>query len=1182
VTESPQRLAAERSGGVGPYVFVREMGRGGGGVVWLCRDPARGVDAAVKVAAETSHRQRTIFRREIAMLSRLATTNHPGIVRLIQSGNDAGRLWYAMEYVRGISLLDVMRAGARSSLSPDGLTHPVTAPVNLDDLPPPVGSNRQPESARAGPAPFESPPWTLPDPETLLWIVAQIAGTLAFLHREGIVHGDLSPANVLIREDFSPVLIDFGLAFQSAGGGSGREVAQEQTRPLGTPGFMAPEQIRGELLDARCDLYALGCILHGLVLGRPPFEADTTPALLAQHLQRPLRLLTPTAGPPVEPVLAELIAALLEKVPQRRLGHAGEVVGRLRRIYRGNRPLPEVGATGGLYRSPSVGRDRVLERVSTLLRGLRPGGQGQRLILVGESGAGKTRMLNEAAALAQELDVDVVSGRCGTVAAEDLRLGAPPLHGFAAFLQRYADRAASDRRLIDGMRGTLTLLAAYEPTVAALGIAEDEPVGPLTPEMGFAVVLKALAVALARYARDQPVLVLLDDLQWADELTLSFWTLAERYLPADAPVSFIASSRSNEGNTRLTEWMDHHSHEVVELSRLQPSEIRTVAREMLGTNLLPARLTEVLEQRSGGNPFFVAEYLRAFVERGWLRWSSESWTFLDTDRQASAFVPSSLEALFEGRFEGLQPEARTLLQLAAILGREFDRDLLANVLEPMAFSAERADIALDELVGRHILDRIAGDRYQFAHDQLRDAVLRPMSPKELVAMNRHAASCFEASRGVLPNITAERLGVHLANAGQAAEALPYLQEAAAEADAVYAISRAIELYRLALAQAERIEAAPHGPEAAAPRLAEALADVLARSARHDDARALYRRAVQWIGPAASTTVSRLLRKEAQSYFTVHRYDDANRTLDEAESRLPPSSERSDVDWREWIELQQTRFWTLYYQRKTGPETMSHVAYMQPIVQQHGTALQRSITYRCAASDLAGRLRYRPSQEVLALNRAALAEIENVPGTALERAAARFAIGFALWRGSEAECREAATLLASVAEGADRMGDMTLLARSQTYRAVALRRLNDLAGTDRAATEAFAASEAAQLPPYMGAALACRAWVAWRSDDVGAMETGCREAVALWARSHHAFPFRWVADLLLLERLRVAEDFARAVAVVESLLAPDQQMLDEPVWSSLLSARRTHEDGTLAALDRALRRVFDGARQGRYL
>src|SRR6185295_5181204 len=148
---------------------------------------------------------------------------------------------------------------------------------------------------------------------------------------------------------------------------------------------------------------------------------------------------------------------------------------------------------------------------------------------------------------------------------------------------------------------------------------------------------------------------------------------------------------------------------------------------------------------------------------------------------------------------------------------------------------------------------------------------------------------------------------------------------------------------------------PGGGDAAwRGRLAEtgdALGDLLARSARHAEARIRYDEALAAAPPGDRLTTARLHRKKARSCWTVHAYDDADSALELAAAALGDVEQLACVDERrEWIDLQQDRFWLDYFARRTGPHTEALVRRMEPVVMRDGTALQRCLYHQCVASD----------------------------------------------------------------------------------------------------------------------------------------------------------------------------------------------------------------------------------------
>jgi hypothetical protein len=176
------------------------------------------------------------------------------------------------------------------------------------------------------------------------------------------VHGDLKPANVFVRPDGTPVLMDFGLAGRW-GGASGRERLDATPVLGGTAAYMAPEQVRGERLDPRADLYALGCMIYEAASGRPPFVGDTAEQVLQHHLRAdppPLSRLVDDLPPGLE----ALVAALLEKDADSRLGHADDVAASLAAMGAEGWPGEPPQTRPYLYRPRLAGREELVHRLA--------------------------------------------------------------------------------------------------------------------------------------------------------------------------------------------------------------------------------------------------------------------------------------------------------------------------------------------------------------------------------------------------------------------------------------------------------------------------------------------------------------------------------------------------------------------------------------------------------------------------------------------------------------------------------------------------------------------------------------------------------------------------------------------------------------------------------------------------
>jgi TolB-like protein len=281
------------------YQVERELGRGGMATVYLARDLRHDRLVALKVLhpelAGSLGPDR--FLREIGIAARL---HHPNILALFDSGTteDPGgaRPFYAMPYVSGESLRDRLKREKQLGM------------------------------------------------EDALRIAGQVAAALSYAHEQGVVHRDIKPENVLLGSG-QALVADFGIAkaLDAAGG----EKLTSTGLSLGTPAYMSPEQATASTVDARSDIYSLGCLLYEMLAGDPPFSGSTPRAVMARHAIDPVPSVR-TARPGVSPAVESAIHRALQKVPGDRFGSAGEFAAALS-------GSPASTTTSSTFRS-SVGR----------------------------------------------------------------------------------------------------------------------------------------------------------------------------------------------------------------------------------------------------------------------------------------------------------------------------------------------------------------------------------------------------------------------------------------------------------------------------------------------------------------------------------------------------------------------------------------------------------------------------------------------------------------------------------------------------------------------------------------------------------------------------------------------------------------------------------------------------------
>lgn len=250
----------------GRYSLERELGRGGMGVVFLAREVALDRMVALKLLPAETASQPGVKERFLREARTAARLSHPNIVPIHAVDDVDGFVFFAMAHVEGGTLGERIR-------------------------------ERGPLSPREG-----------------VRVLREVAWALAHAHLHGVVHRDVKPDNILLESGSGRALVsDFGIAFL-AGADAGAEV-------VGTAEFMSPEQARGGDVDARSDLYSLGCVAYHALSGRVPFDGDTPAAVLALHLTRPAAPLLSVA-PHVPAAVAAAVDRCLRKEPERRFAAA--------------------------------------------------------------------------------------------------------------------------------------------------------------------------------------------------------------------------------------------------------------------------------------------------------------------------------------------------------------------------------------------------------------------------------------------------------------------------------------------------------------------------------------------------------------------------------------------------------------------------------------------------------------------------------------------------------------------------------------------------------------------------------------------------------------------------------------------------------------------------------------------
>ncbi len=736
--QAPQSTALpdgvpERVGG--HLEMVSLLGRGGRKDVYLAHDEsASGRDVAVALfeTAGLGEAAMARARREMHAMERLGS--HPHLVPVLETGEQGGRPYIVSPYMAGGDVKGQLAAAA------DGML----------------------------------------EVERALRIGIDVCRALEHAHSCGIVHRDLKPANVWLDEDGRALLGDFGLA--ATGPGRGGSL-------VGTVAYLPPEQALGRSTGPRSDLYSLGALLYEMVCGRPPFTGSDAVSVIGQHLSA-----EPVAAgrrnPDVGPELDHLISELLAKSAQDRPQSAAVVRERLEQI-RDAPPRPTAepespenpldGLAGGVF----VGRDTELSELRDDADDAL-GGRAQLVLLAGEPGIGKTRTAEEVATYARLRGANVHWGRCHEGE------GAPPYWPWVQAIRSYV-READPVALAWEMGAGAPEIARVVPELAER-IGDAAPDTAESEQARFRL-FDAISAFLTNASASRPLVVVLDDLHWADEPSLLLLEFIARGLSA--------SSLLLVGTYRDVELGRHHplARVLGDLSGLERSDrvvlrglaeddIASYVRRSTGADA-PAELIAEVHRQTEGNPFFVGEVVRLLASEGRLDGGGGAMT-----------IPQGVRDVVGRRLDRLSPAANEVLRTAAAIGRDFDSEALARIVD-----LERAELddALNEAVEAQFLDERRDDgRYRFAHALVRETLYEELSAAQRPVLHSRIAATLEELYAAEPGRTDRRLAElahhynEAAAAGDPAKAVDYAERAAAQASGQLGYEEAAEHYERAL------------------------------------------------------------------------------------------------------------------------------------------------------------------------------------------------------------------------------------------------------------------------------------------------------------------------------------------------------------------------------------------------
>ena len=570
-----------------------------------------------------------------------------------------------------------------------------------------------------------------------------VASSLALLHAQRLLHRDLSPRNIRRTTDGRCKLLDFGTMTPF---GVPRDVA-------GTAPYVPPEAAECGVLDQRADLFSLGALAYWMLTGRhayPASKLDDLPALWPLPVERVRHL-----EPDVPEALDTLVMSLLALDPMKRPFNAAEVIERLNAVAQLESDGSSEVAQSYISSSKMCGRREQMARLRTLVE-QSAAGSGAAVLLEGSTGAGKSRVLSELALIAQ------------TRGLLTLRAFASNEHGGRSVVQQL--RMALTR--------ALPHLLEEQEDLASSRLELPVPANTKGSSNGNLLGFELRAQEQARLnevfikvARERPLLILVDDLDRADEFSASL-VAALAYQAPELPllvVSTVGDDRAPIAESAVSAFGARS--ETMAITALDPADVRELVCSVVGEVPNLERLIHWLDRGARGNPGLTVELIQLLVSRGLLRYVDGTWVL--PEEEISERIPRNLVEALTLRLETLSPQARALSDIVAVLGRDAPLELCLLV---SGASHQETLATLSELVAEGVFVGVRGG-YAFAQEALRDAVQQNLDEASTRAIRKALGKALLS----LPSTLERRLeaGIQLVHSDEEMRGAKLIAEAAA-------------------------------------------------------------------------------------------------------------------------------------------------------------------------------------------------------------------------------------------------------------------------------------------------------------------------------------------------------------------------------------------------------------------
>ena len=677
------------------YNILDRIGMGGMGEVFRAEDTLLERPVAIKIMHNHLSQDSENVDRLIREAKAAAKLVHPNVVTIHEIGEADFGHYIVMEYIDGVSLSDFL--------------------YNHESI----------------------------DQERAVNFTIQILKALNIAHKASILHRDIKAENILITQDDQVKVLDFGIARVTK-----QDNLTKNGEILGTIDYMAPEQMLGDDIDERCDLYAVGMVLYQLLTRVLPFKSSNTVQILFNKLNE--EPASPSSiNPKINRELDAIVLKAIHKKPSERWQSAEDFISVLSdfidqlhrdKIKPAVEPInfdldfEEDGNKINTLKNVFIGRQKEFKKLVNIFNDVKIG-RGQPVVIKGEAGIGKSSLASKLRSYAEYNNAYVIYG--ASLYKEGMDAYLPFIDGLRDFFSRDNSKLTEDDRneLISQVRKQVPDLSVFMDRFTT-DLMQTTKKKKGNSKKSQDSLLENIIHLFSMISTLHPLVLIIDDMQWADVASLRlFHYMAKRI--SKHRIMLIGISRTDrydlQDEGKPTYWVDtlkRMSREdllnTLDLDYLSKEDSDQLIDQSLQNTAFSEEFYLGLYEATRGNPFFIIETLKSLQANERIIQKNARWIDLDVDFKMD--VPERVEDIFIRRLSCINEKERELLQIASVIGYKFDPVLLSYITEIKKIEVLKT---LTRMEKSYEIVKGTENDYKFEHPLLADLLYQEM-PKAMV------------------------------------------------------------------------------------------------------------------------------------------------------------------------------------------------------------------------------------------------------------------------------------------------------------------------------------------------------------------------------------------------------------------------------------------------------------------